>query len=394
VVLGLSVFITNQQRQFNMLIAGAVKSLASGLGHQSARLTEIEGSLRGVRATVALQERAAAQRSARLEQLAARVERLESTVDPLGPRTGDARRGPRARVEQLEAAEPRWRQDADEWERQSSRVESLARRIDQLERTLWLLETAVAQDQHRLGLPSPELRTRVPMKLAPVATPATEAPDAPGIDALMADLHGRFRGTQEEIGENQRVYLPMLKERPPAGDGIEVLDVGCGRGEWLKLLRENGLRARGLELNPVMVEECRRSGLDVVQADAIAYLTELPQGSVPVITAFHVVEHLTFSDLIRFIDGVVGALPSGGLAILETPNPENLIVGACSFYLDPTHERPLPSALTKLLLEARGLCRVEVVNLHPYPAAFGAGLGELRELLCGPQDYAVIGRKP
>jgi len=101
--------------------------------------------------------------------------------------------------------------------------------------------------------------------------------------------------------------------------------------------------------------------------------------------------------LIQLLDETVRVLKPGGVAIFETPNPQNLLVGSCNFYMDPTHHNPLPSPMMKFMVEARGLCWVEVVNLHPYPATFRVNGSELAERFSeyfyGPQDYAVVGWK-
>jgi O-antigen chain-terminating methyltransferase len=148
-----------------------------------------------------------------------------------------------------------------------------------------------------------------------------------------------------------------------------------------------------------MVDECRKRGFTVLEADAIEFLRRHPAESQGCITAFHLIEHLPFDRLITLVDEIVRVLKPGGLAILETPNPDNLLVGACTFYYDPTHVRPLPKELMQFLLEARGLCSVESLPLHPNPQSGHLAEQEnptaelLKHYLYGPQDYAVIGRK-
>lgn len=116
-------------------------------------------------------------------------------------------------------------------------------------------------------------------------------------------------------------------------------------------------------------------------------------------TGFHIIEHLPFDIIVKLLDETVRVLKPGGVAIFETPNPENVLVGSYTFYLDPTHRNPLPSAVIKFLSEARGLCRVEIVNLHPYPEAFKVEEADLEvakrfnEYFYGPRDYAMVGWK-
>jgi 2-polyprenyl-3-methyl-5-hydroxy-6-metoxy-1,4-benzoquinol methylase len=116
------------------------------------------------------------------------------------------------------------------------------------------------------------------------------------------------------------------------------------------------------------------------------------------VTGFHIIEHLPFEVLVKLMDETVRVLKPGGVAIFETPNPENVLVGSYTFYLDPTHRNPLPSAVVKFMAEARGLCRVEVMPLHSLEAyrMEEAGLEitkRFNEYFYGPQDYAVVGWK-
>jgi SAM-dependent methyltransferase len=214
------------------------------------------------------------------------------------------------------------------------------------------------------------------------------------LDHLYASFEEQFRGSREEVSSRLSVYLPTLKGAGVVGD---VLDVGSGRGEWLELLKGEGIRARGVDVNRVFVEQCRRSGLDVTEEDALAHLRGLPDRSLNAVTSFHLVEHLPFEKLIKMLDEMVRALRPGGLVILETPNPENFMVGSCTFYADPTHRNPIPSATLKFLLEARGLERVEVMKLRPWDAAKIEGDAEIvkrfNEYFYSAPDYGIIGWK-
>ena len=215
------------------------------------------------------------------------------------------------------------------------------------------------------------------------------------LDALYVAFADRFRGTQEDIKGRVQVYLPFLRDSGLAKE--EVFDVGCGRGEWLELLREQGFQAWGVDSNVQMVERCRERGLDAVAGDAIALLRDLPDASLGAVTAFHVVEHLPLETLLELLRETLRVLKPGGLAIFETPNPENIQVGSCTFYHDPTHRNPLPWRLMHFLAEANGFCRLQVLKLHPCVPDLGLGNREPTEAfhdwLYGPQDYAVIGWK-
>ena len=214
------------------------------------------------------------------------------------------------------------------------------------------------------------------------------------LDALYAAFEDQFRGEREEVKRRLRVYLPILKD---AKIFEGVLDIGCGRGEWLELLQGEGVQGRGIDRNRVFIDRCRQINLDVVEEDALVYLRALPDQSLSAITSFHLVEHLPFETLIKLLDESVRTLKSGGLLILETPDPQNFMVGSCNFYADPTHRNPIPSPTLTFLLEARGLCRIKVMKLRPWDAAKIEGESEIikrfNEYFYGAPDYGIIGWK-
>jgi 2-polyprenyl-3-methyl-5-hydroxy-6-metoxy-1,4-benzoquinol methylase len=181
---------------------------------------------------------------------------------------------------------------------------------------------------------------------------------------------------------------------------MPILDVGCGRGEWLELLREHQLQAAGIDLNRVVLAICQERGLPVVEADAVAHLQSLPEASLGAVTAFHLIEHLALPRMLDLLDAAWRALKPGGVAVFETPNPNNMFVSSRYFYLDPTHRHPIPPALGRFLAEARGFERVEILELHPWPveqrvdvSTGGAVAARFNECFYGPQDYAIIGWK-
>lgn len=213
------------------------------------------------------------------------------------------------------------------------------------------------------------------------------------LDDLYSELEDRFRGSREEIKERFKIYLPYVE---PVRDAL-VIDLGCGRGEWLELLKETGISARGVEKNLVSIQQCRDRGFEVVDSDVLAYVRSLGDGTAGAITGFHIIEHVSIETLVTLLDEVLRVLRPGGVAIFETPNPENVLVGSNFFYLDPTHKHPLPSELMQFLFDNRGFDPVEILNLHPWETGRVAGEGELAErfngLLYGPMDYAVLGWK-
>jgi O-antigen chain-terminating methyltransferase len=215
---------------------------------------------------------------------------------------------------------------------------------------------------------------------------------------LYAAFEDQFRGATEDIKSRESIYLPYIKKSASRGAKHPVIDIGCGRGEWLELLRENGLPASGVDSNRTMIKRCLDLGLNVAEADGVEYLRSLRPRSAVAITAFHVVEHLPIPKLLGLLAQAFRVLRPGGRLILETPNPANVLVGSCNFYLDPTHIRPLPPALLRFLVQTRGFADVEIQELHPMPEHMrlvGSDVAErLNQHFYGAQDYAVLAGKP
>lgn len=210
------------------------------------------------------------------------------------------------------------------------------------------------------------------------------------LDAFYLDFENRFRGSRDVVKQRAAHYLPIIAACDAGSEAAPVLDIGCGRGEWLELLAEHGRRANGIDLNEGMLAECRSRGLEVQAADASAHLATLPADSLGAITAIHVVEHLRFAELVQLVDQCLRALRPGGVLILETPNPENLQVGACNFYMDPTHGNPLPPLLLDYLVQSRGFARSEIHRLSA-DRSDGAPLASLPDAASGdPEMHARI----
>ena len=216
-------------------------------------------------------------------------------------------------------------------------------------------------------------------------------------DALLAALTRRLRGPEELISERLEVYLPYIREAAAAADS-PVVEIGCGRGEWLKLLRGQSIAAHGVDSNPLMVADCVAQGLSVTQAEGLAHLRELADESCAAVVAFHVIEHMPLEHVVELFSQTRRVLAPGGLVMFETPNPANVVVGACNFYCDPTHVRPLPIPLARALAEELGFGGVKILELHPdrehqLPDPETRLEREVNRLFFGSKDYAVIGRR-
>jgi O-antigen chain-terminating methyltransferase len=200
-----------------------------------------------------------------------------------------------------------------------------------------------------------------------------------------------FRGAEDRIREQQRRYAAKF-----SGAEGDILDLGCGRGEFLEVARETGLAARGIDLSEESIALCRARGLTAECADLFEYLEALPDRSVGGAFCSQVIEHLP-PERVPVLVRLLGAkLHPGALAAIETPNPECLAIFATHFYIDPTHTRPVPSALLRFYLEEAGFGGVEVERLSPAVETMPS-LAELpagfREAFFGGLDYVIFGRR-
>jgi O-antigen chain-terminating methyltransferase len=271
----------------------------------------------------------------------------------------------------------------------------LARRLDTVAGEVAALRVALerASRPGPPGLPPP-----------PAVPPGTDRLPA----ATYVHFEDRHRGTRDEIRRRQTDYLGLYRSGP-------VLDVGCGRGEFLELCREAGIEARGIDTDAGMVARCREAGLAVEQADALGHLAGLADDTLGGIFCAQVIEHLPPDALVALVRLAHAKLRPGGLLLCETPNPACLTVFSGAFYVDLTHVKPIHPEAARFLLETAGFRDVEIRPVNPYPPemklqpvepfwymrryeeAFlqpiNDNFARLNDLLWGAQDYAVTGRK-
>lgn len=204
----------------------------------------------------------------------------------------------------------------------------------------------------------------------------------------------KYRGSRELILGRLNAYAPLLKTLKTAFPEGQAVDLGCGRGEWLELLRSFDIAATGVDLDEGMLAACRERGYKVVCEDAIGYLSDLPTESLSLVSAFHLVEHIPFEALTTLVTEALRVLKPGGILVMETPNPENLCVGTESFYLDPSHIRPIPPKLLSFLPEYIGFARETVLRLQePLGLAYQEEITLLDVLTGVSPDYAVVAQK-
>jgi SAM-dependent methyltransferase len=233
---------------------------------------------------------------------------------------------------------------------------------------------------------------------APVAMPPPPSPD----DVAYVAFENRFRGSRDEIRGRLASYVPLFAGRAP------VADLGCGRGEFLELLREAQVEAVGAESNTQAVEHCRARGLQVSATDLLTFLRGRGDGSLGGVFAAQVAEHLPPPVLMALLRESHRVLRAGGLLVLETVNPRS-VTGFLEVYnRDLTHERPLHPDTLSFLAAAAGFGEVQVelrspvdpaAQLQPVPTeglpprtaeALNENLARLNALLYGPQEYALL----
>lgn len=214
------------------------------------------------------------------------------------------------------------------------------------------------------------------------------------------DFENHFRGAQESIKENQKQYLQYFSE-----DGF-IVDVGCGRGEFLQLLRESGREAIGVDIYQEYVDYCQMNGLNVVQGDGIRFLSCL-ENQVDGIFVGQVVEHLKLEQLVELCNISYEKLNSGGCAIFETPNPTSLSIYTNAFYMDPSHVKPVHPLTLQYFLQNAGYDDVQIVytetskvkvnipkiDVGEASQEFNSAMDRIGQMLFGSQDYAIIARK-
>ena len=309
--------------------------------------------------------------------------------------------------------------------RNDTSVAALAAQHDELRSAVSVLQQAaqnLKREVSRLAASTPPAsNSQLPTPKANAA-PGSAADTVPGNQFDDLDSHkyvgfeDQFRGSPEDIQRRVAEYLPMFLGIGDQGSGIkasDVLDVGCGRGEFLELLRDQGITARGIDVNPAMVDVCCAQGLDAVTADALTYLRGQPDGSLGGLFAAQVVEHLEPRYLMQLLDAAFDKLRPGAPIVLETINPACWFAFFESYIRDLTHVRPVHPDTLKYLLIATGFQHVEIRYRAPYPesdklqslaaqppagfenlvATLNENVEKINRLLFTYLDYAAIGKR-
>ncbi len=256
----------------------------------------------------------------------------------------------------------------------------------------------VRDQQGRLNIFLEVARRRMPEPFTPEQSAQLVSEESHCLDSLYVAFEDRFRGSREAVREGARVYLPYVKEALQNSKRHRpLLDLACGRGEWLELLQSEGYSAKGVDINRTALQQCRELDLDVVEEDAIDYLRKQPKNAFAAVTCFHYVEHIDFPSLIALLDEVLRVLEPGGLTIVETPNARNILVSSSDFYRDPTHRNPVFPETLESIAELRGFAestayvfnetRTELLPLSTYR------FDDLNDYVRISRDLAWIGVK-
>lgn len=222
-------------------------------------------------------------------------------------------------------------------------------------------------------------------------------------------FENQFRGDESIIEERSKFYLNYFL------NSERVLDIGCGRGELLKVLKSNNINAQGIDVCPEMVQYCIEKGLKAVNAEATEFLFKIANNSLDGICILQVVEHLTPAKLVKLIHLCYEKLAPGGCIIIETPNPQSLSIYSSFFYVDMSHIRPVHHLTLKFLLESAGYSRITLEFINPLPVeaklsqldlnieisnelrqifqAVNANFSKLNNDIYGYQDYMIVAYK-
>jgi len=419
-------FIQKEQRVVNFSLSQGLREVAAIERRLSEQVAELKIQMDSMSDRFSSTEARIAQLSDRLDtselQLAGIRERLNSVTQEQVTQINATQEQVKQNRERLNASEERVSQNSARIHASEFNLEQFSDRLkfteeglngigirissidahllaieDRHNRNDSYLKNDLAQQKRLITLFLEEARQRLPGAFSQERLITFFDENQHSLDAFYAAFEERFRGTREDITNKLKVYLPKIAAANVGTPDAPILDVGCGRGEWLELLRDNGYTAKGLDINRVTIEQCQSRGLEAIESDVMTYLRSLPGNSLGAVTGFHIIEHLSFTQLLNLITEVLRVLQPNGIAIFETPNPQNLLVGACDFYSDPTHQRPLYPESMQFLFTYQGLHNVQLLHLNPVETSpFDRDEPEMRILhnwFFGPRDYALIGYK-
>lgn len=226
--------------------------------------------------------------------------------------------------------------------------------------------------------------------------PSVQVPLPPDFTFRLQD---RFRGSEEETKNKLRKHLDTLQDLRPSALNRPWLDIGTGRGEWVELAKVSGHSITGIDVNPVAGKYCSSRGLPVIQSEALAYLRSQSEESYSVVTLFHVIEHWSLPNCLEVLREIRRVLSDDGFLLIETPHPGHVMTATESFWIDPTHQRPIPIQLLQFTVEYAGLTVESSGEINeagtPEGNPYGSlpFLAHLNRRFYGPQDYFLLARR-
>lgn len=323
------------------------------------------------------------------EEIMKRLENLQSRFDTVEIKSSDCTGTVSALRNDLESIGVNLRNNNSAIDRLSADSEFLKLKISGMEKNLRSNASTVT------SAPQIEQAQTVPQN----AVNAPQESDYESIDYF--DFENHFRGSIESIKKAQEFYLPYFK------NSKKVIDIGCGRGEFLSLMKDNGIDACGVDIYEPYVDYCNMKGLSAVCGDGSEFLSK--QDEVDGIFVGQVVEHLKTHEIIRLCNTAYEKLSEGGIIVIETPNPTSLAIYTNAFYIDPSHIKPVHPLTMRYYLEKAGFRKIDIIfteNSRPQfeipelkisggedTEEFNKAMKKVSELLYGSQDYAVIACK-
>tara|TARA_Y100001968_G_scaffold327865_1_gene373818 strand:- start:18017 stop:19252 length:1236 start_codon:yes stop_codon:yes gene_type:complete len=207
------------------------------------------------------------------------------------------------------------------------------------------------------------------------------------------EFENKFRGSRQQILDSLEFYNEILSCVYDNCPIKTVLDIGCGRGEWLEHCEKKGFKAIGIEMNKKMFIKCESKGFDVLFGDAIDLLKDLDDDSVSIVSGFHFIEHIENQKLNIILCEIKRILSPAGVLIFETPSIDNLSVSSKLFYLDPTHINPINPDEIIFRLTQLGFLNARYFYMKPGPLVDSYTLSMTRILNGVSQDLLVLATK-
>lgn len=436
-----------KQKEFNASAVRLLNEVARTVEQVSAKLADIDGAIQGMRSEISdvpdhcnseigrakseiLRGIEAEIRETRSE-IEAELSRLDSGIEErIDVKVGETRSGIGSELEKL-GSEIEERVEGKVGEARAEIEDEIRRRIIRIDSTVdERIEAKVGQTRAEIEAGISQLDSGVEERVRREANAVVSAmnqdiqnkswlatifedvplssdlPENDGINYFV--FEETFRGSREVIKERQAAFVQYFE------GSKNVLDIGCGRGEFLELLCDKGIGGRGIDINEDMVEYCRSRGLDVERIDAVTYLESIEDKSLDGVFIDQVVEHLRPDYLVKMLGLCYKKLKYGYYIVAETVNPLSFFSFA-NFYIDLTHVRPVHPATLRFLLGSVGYRGVEVRFFSPVPdedrlnrvnpeektkelmgissEIYNQNVDMINNVLYGAQDYAVIGKK-